>query len=230
MEIRIESEKTHSECSTEGMETKKLVASPMHLQDILDNHSDLDATSEKTIDLIYKGALWLSFSGITVEQAVKMTSADIDIKRRIALTDIKAHHLYNESIDVLGLLCKMNAFTYNHPLYKTKRKRYDGEEILRGFVKITPYYFMQNLSFHFNEHKEYWLTYNSVYMSGMFYRTYQKECIDGCIDLTELISTDLIRRKLTDKTVNVDPIRRYTLQRYRFYLKEYQKWKDIFKL
>lgn len=210
----------------------KMVSSPSHLKEVLDNKQLFTPTSEKTVDIVLKGALWLAFSGVELQEAVNLTSENVLFKLCIIYTKHGLHPIYPEATKELLVLCKDEKFNYHHPLYSIYRDRHKGEEILRGFNKLSAHYIQQQLASKFCDDQPYEFTYNSIYLSGEFYRMYQKESCGMPINFIDLINKDIIKRLmlpdgLQKKSVS---IRRFINNKHRDYLRDYNRWKETFNL
>lgn len=212
--------------------SNKMVSSPSHLKEILDDESLFRPTSEKTVDVIHKGVLWLAFSGIELNDAIKLTSENIFFKHNLIYTKMGLHPIYQESINELEILCKNKVFNYHHPLYSTVRDRYDGEEILRGFSKSNTHYIQQDIAHRFCQGQPYEFTYKSIYLSGEFYRMYQKELYGMPVNFIDLISKDLIKRSMLSDGLQAKsiPERKFINNKHKEYLRDYIRWKEVFNL
>lgn len=158
---------------------KRYVKSPGALQQYLDIVvPDLES---KQSDRLFRGVMWLAYSGILMEKADKVRCSDVDIDNRRIRFEGENYPLYEESIPVMRFLATSDTILYDHGNYKIERKRVEGDTLLRG-IRGTPdaKWFMSE----FNRRAakkvkdgetNIRLNYYTVLNSGRFYREWHLE-------------------------------------------------------
>lgn len=227
------------------------VSSPEHLQRVLDDI--MDPESEETVDLIYRGFCWLTYGGMPHECIYTATAQDVDFARmqvRYRLPSIEDDtveierfaRLYRESLVSIGAAATLSSFIYRHPLYEpSRRERYPGDELLRGF-KAPPgantldvLINRRNASALKEGRTDVRISYQRLRLSGVFYRTYEIERKTGQILFEDEISSTLIRLDSTNENGSGSAssqkyIKTRQAQIRNSYYDDYLMWKKVFSL
>lgn len=172
-----------------------MVGSPSHLKEVLDEVCN--PPSEHFVNVIYRGALWLAFMGISEEQAVQIKTADVDLFHKTVTVDGNSYLMFYESFEDFEVLCNNTSFVYDISKNGKKKetKRSDGDLLLRGIPlgrqanpqNLTPKKMARNLSLKINNQfraqrelgkTNYSLSYWYVWVSGKYYRRYEQEKYD----------------------------------------------------
>lgn len=178
------------------------VASPQHLRYALDAafpHPELNE-----IEYIYRSFLWLGFMGFQASEAIRVTKDDVHFQDcRIIFVELGedgtakeySHLIYTEAMQDIRMAVQLTEFREPRGKNGIIKQRAHGDEILRGkvgqnsledAVDIT---FRPTISRAFREALDRYtsagnevpaqlslkLTFKHVYMSGIFYRTYERE-------------------------------------------------------
>lgn len=106
-----------------------MFASPRHLQEFLDKI--FPPVSEHTLDCIYRGAVWLLYGGMTLEQARSVTVHDVGLTHMLVCGQ---YEIYREAVEVFQFLStssKIRGVVKGKPS-KNMRDRVPGDILLRG--------------------------------------------------------------------------------------------------
>lgn len=156
------------------------ILNPVHLQRCLDEV--FDPESERTVDNTYRCYFWLAYGGLPAERAVEITAGDVDLDNlEITKVDSTAI-LYRQGVDAVRNCIKLTQFRYKHPNYDAVwRDRVPGKQILRGIRgECTLYGIRMRVSKKIGSanasgQTKSRLSYQHVWMSGVFYRIFEQE-------------------------------------------------------
>lgn len=212
---------------------RKMVSGPGHLQNCLDYY--FDPENYETIDNIYRCYLWLSFSGVEIEDLQVITAENINLAERTIKIQDSSYEIYKESIPCLKNCMQLDYFMYHHPGYNeefVERKRMPGKLLLRGIKSVmNESKFRTSLSIKMGEAKDPnvpRLTTKSVYMSGIFYRQYEIDRALGSMgafqgDMCDMFYDSIVnkrhRKKMSEETNRHEAW---------VYYNNYEKWKLSF--
>lgn len=172
---------------------------------------------------IYRCYFWLAFSGVREEDSIKISSKNIDPTHRVINFNDTFHPVYKESVEVFKNCMELNSFLYEHPGYPSRwRERAPGNTLLRGFKPITSTNYLRVEALRVQSRKQTKLSYRSIWLSGVFYRTYVDELSGITPDFVDVAKTCLIG----DDDMSIQKVQRRAGE----YLKDYNKWKFIFNL
>jgi hypothetical protein len=209
----------------EGRLRSSMVASPKHLQLILDEV--FEKPERESQDCVYRALLWMAFAGVPRDQAALVTVDEVDFE------NMQIHHGGKDyEIPVAGLkafrkLCALDYLMYIHynPDYENKRLRVQGNQLLRGYgessldiVKICA-----DMSRRFSQTK--WtLIYENVLICGLFYEKFELERIGQEVDFIEESEQRL--NEMTESSEAALVVNRYSIRgRYR---NRYKQWKSLY--
>lgn len=218
----------------------QMVSSPLHLKSKLDDV--FDPPELNTIDCIYRVFLWMAFSGLTDEEASTVTSQEVNFQLLYIEHGGHKYEIYKESIQEFFNACNSTELLFEHANYQSVRSRSDGDKIMRGFrssdVKIKTIRPMIVRKFNQYSHDEegnkikdgYKLSYQRLYLSGVFYRAYVRERAGIPVNFSGLIALEM------DKS---EKEHGYTLNKNRTlpkiantiakgYIEDYERWKNAF--
>ncbi len=218
----------------------QMVASPLHLKTVMDKTSPdskngFDTPDKGTVDITYRVFLWMAFAGLQDRDAVLVTNSDVDFQSMCIRFDGKQYDIYRESIEDFRQACTLTSFLYEHPSYTCYRDRAPGDIIMRGFrsssvdvLTVRPY-----INKHFDSRSVGKISYKSVYLSGIFYRAYEKERAGLSVSFQGL-ARERIERKaktgsgyVTSKTSTLNSIANGLEKDY---MTDYARWKCAFAL
>ena len=212
---------------------RQTVASPLHLQKYL---SDIFAPeSDHSTDNIYRCYYWLAYGGVPEEDILKIKCSDVDLGNMVVHYNDTEIPIYREAIAAFKNCAELEQFVYNHPNYtKTVWKdRVDGDTLLRG-IRANPsvYSIRVETSKRAKIHEEKTalrLSYFRVWISGIFYRIYERELIGEDPDFSAVADA-----KMKGKTYKLDSGRNTREAKKRKiindYKEDYQRWKLAFKI
>lgn len=203
-----------------------MVCSPTQLQKYLDKV--FAPEKDLTVDNTNRALFWLAFSGIRECDADKITSKNVDLENMVIRYNKREYPIYRESL--------LMDFVYKHPNYPDKESymaRVAGSSILRGVrdgttvtSKIT------NISARIRRLRDSGvdmikMSYNRIYMSGIFYRVYELERAGIDPDFSKAV--DLYMEGREYKVYKVRDIKKLKISdTKRNYLKGYERWKLAF--
>lgn len=223
--------------NTIGLEKIKqqTVSSPAHLENYL--NEICEPVDEKTTDNIYRCFYWLAYAGVSEEDILNIRCEDVDfLKMVIRYNDIEVP-IYREAVPAFKNCVELTQFVYKHPNYSTKvwKDRALGDTVVRG-VRAKPSLkaMRVELSRRSKEKRdegktELKLSYYRVWLSGVFFRTYEKELMGIEPDFKSVVLQQSGNRiyKL-DSGRNTQEAKHKQLAHD--YLEDYQRWKLAFKI
>lgn len=187
----------------------------------------------KTTDNLTRAFFWLAFSGIDREDVERITIHDVDINRMCIHIDRDDYPIYSQAVPALRNCVEQKDFLLIHPNYKTPEEswleRVDGDLLLRGSkgsvaIKSIVTDASRKCSKALSEGRiKKKLSYRRVWMSGYFYRVYERERM-GFEPTFEGLSLKLARKKnlKTDKNHSFQSrVNKINKQ----YLTDYYRWK-----
>lgn len=212
----------------------QMVSSPLHLQRYLDEL--FDPESEETIDNIYRCYFWMAYGGIDEEDTILVKKGDINFEQMtIAYKDTNIP-IYREAIPAFRNAVLLTDFLYKHPNYtKTiRRDRVIGDTVMRGIKAETKTFTMRvtiskrNIKAVEDGKTDLQLSFYRIKMSGLFFRTYERERAGIPVDFSEAAMRAMAgkeysikgRIKLEHKQNRIE----------RDYMEDYQRWKLAFSI
>ena len=143
--------------------------------------------------------------------------------------------IYRESIPALRNCIDLSSFVYKHPLYTAEKeiKRSEGDILLRGTrdafsVKVMRTTLSKKSKQALDDGKTTQkLSYYRVWLSGLFFRMYEREKVGIPVDFTEAAIKFMEGKeyKLEKGCKNIAIKRRQVAKDY---LEDYQRWKLAF--
>ena len=224
--------------NTTGFETEKMrqqtVTSPLHLQMCL--NQIFEPEYEETSDNIYRCFCWLAYAGVEENDILNIRTSDVDFLNMVVKYKGEEFPIYRESIPTFKNCVNLVYFQYKHPNYSAKtifRARVGGDILIRG-IKSTPTILSMRVILsrrykkYLNNHEVGMkLSYSRIWISGLFYRMYERERAGLPVDFSEAAS-----RFMEGRTYKLESGRN-TLESYqrrvaREYLLDYEYWKSTF--
>lgn len=170
------------------------LSGPSHLQTILD--TIYSPVSDATSDNLLRGYCWLAYFGMSDKEIVDITSKDVDLKTFLIYHGGDVFPICKEAIPCMRVLKELSAFRYYHPGYDSDfiwRPRMDGQKLLRGIRSAEPsvMHFRSQLSTAVNAafkagKIDVKISHYRIWLSGEFYRMYQRERMGQEIDFSHL--------------------------------------------
>lgn len=235
---------------------EQMVSSPLHLKNILDGADSakkavnddnkkvkkyyFDKAEMETVDITYRVFIWMAFAGLRDKDAVRVTSDCVDLKRLKINFEGESYELYKECIDDFEAACNLKDFTFCHGNYTTRRPRAEGDAIARGFISpiadigtLRPLInkrFANRVAEKKDGKQKSVLSYNRIYMSGVFYRAFESECAGLPVDFSKEVAFLMQKKEqegeqYTTKTRTLKSIANKFEREYR---EDYEKWKCAF--
>lgn len=215
---------------------ERMVPNPMYLQIYLDDMYDPE--SEETIDNMYRCYHWLAFMGVKEEDILSIKCSDVDFENMVVRYGDEELPIYREAMKSIKNCAKLMCFKYKHPNYQggwIYRNRYDGDMLIRG-IRAKPS--LQTLHVEISRKAKAKfedgkisarLSFYRLWLSGLFYRTYESECRGIKVDFMSAAVgyTDGRVYKLDKSFATVKSI---TSKISRDYMEDYKRWKEAFNL
>lgn len=220
---------------TVGLEKVKhqTVASPLHLQRYLD--SICEPESEETTDNIYRCFYWLAYGGVTEEDILSIKCSDVDLNNMVVRYNDTEVPIYREALPAFKNCVKLTQFVYKHPNYVklVYKDRADGDTLVRGIrsapsIKAMRVELSRRSKAKMDEGKtDLKLSYFRVWISGLFYRMYERERAGMPVDFSAAAAQFMEGKTYKlDKGRNTPEAKKRQLTRD--YLEDYERWKLAF--
>lgn len=222
---------------------RQTVSSPVHLENYL--NSICEPTDRKTTDNIYRCYYWLAYAGVKEEDILKVKCSDVDFSRMVVKYGDTEVPIYREAVPAFKNCVELTQFVYNHPNYSSDvwKDRVPGDTVVRGLraqssSKVRDQYSSiksmraelsrRSKSKRDDGHTSLKLSYYRVWISGVFYRTYENEQMGIEPDFSIVVS-----QHVEGKTYKLDSGRNTQAAKKRQlahdYLEDYQRWKLAYK-
>lgn len=202
-----------------------MVSSPAHLEKIL--NMCFTPLSSETIDCLYRCYFWMAFSGLPEEEVVKVAVNEINLSTNTIEHNGESYPIDPEAVPAFRMGCEAEQFLFIHPKYQTYRKRFDGPYLMRGVRNARmSLKSLQNVKNIHMAKKKIALTYDSISLSGMFYRAYMMEK-DGHTVNFDTYSVEYALQSIQNRNSKRDL---ETISRQVRYLisRDYANWKMAF--
>lgn len=232
-----------------------MVASPAHLKSSID--AAFPNPSENSIEYIYRASLWLAFIGFKEEEAAKILADDVHLNQmEITPQGFKEpFQIFAEARQDLFQAKTLQTFREPRGRKGVDKQRAVGDVLLRGKVteKTMEEYLTTTVRQTVNrafkkaikerdeakaqgkqrfENISLFLSYDRIYLSGVFYRAYEHERIgfDPIADFGALVELELSRKIAEGKyTISSNrtkgKIRNVLMKKY---IDNYALWKCAF--
>lgn len=204
---------------------RTMIASPMHLQIILDKC--FAPVESETADCLYRCYLWMAFSGVKDHDALEVKVSDIHLEDLTIQYNNVVRELYRESLSAFRMACEATDFVYVHPRYTTRRNRFPGDKLIRGIksdgIKMTTIRSTLQKAFDANQIET---SYSKIYLSGIFYKAYEAERCGFGVNFDDVIVENMAS---TDRVYhgNYTPKKVANLL-LRDLKGDYERWKQAF--
>lgn len=216
---------------------KQMVSSPFHLQQYLD--CVFEQESEETIDNLHRCCLWMAFAGFRIDDVVQVKSADVDFANMVIHYKETDYPLYRESLPAFHNAAELESFLYYHPNYTKpiRRDRVESDMLMRGIKADTKIMtaratLSRRAGAAVKEGKtEQQLSFYRVWMSGLFFRMYERERAGVPVDFSEAAVEYLSSKGVYAAAPNSVDEKRLARKQYlvaREYMDDYQRWKLAF--
>ena len=211
------------------------VKDPVDLQRFLD--VSFDDERIQTSDCLVRVYLWLAFSGMEDDEAIEVTTDDINIKDMCVTYNGREYELYDESLNAIRA-CLRPTFNRYGRNNLTPRERVASKKLLRGIrsdanmSQIRNVLVRGNKAAFDNKKTEKRLSYFRVWLSGVFYRMYLWEQSGNVVDFTDVAESHMSHGESQNLYSFKKPEeRRYKLRQLkRNFSIDYERWKESYDL
>lgn len=212
---------------------RQTVANPLHLQSYL--NSICEPESEKTTDNIYRCFYWLAYSGVAEEDILNIKCSDVDLSNMVVRYKGIEVPIYREALPAFNNCVNLTQFVYKHPNYDklVYKDRAEGDTLIRGIrsapsLKAMRVELSRRSKVKIDEGKtDLKMSYFRVWISGLFYRMYERERAGMPVDFSASAS-----EFMEGKTYKLDTGRNTQeakkRQLVKDYLEDYERWKLAF--
>ncbi len=207
---------------------KRMLANPQHMLKLLNER--FDDTSEGTIHIIYRAYLWMAYFGMFEDQAIDVKTSDVSLSRLIIKTGGEEFEICREAIPDFEWLVEKDHFNYKHPKYKNVivRERVPGDTLLRGVHgQTTIKSFRARIGVRLNAlpDEDNPPTISSIRLSGLYYRTLQREQIG-----MQPSFRPIVRRIIMHRNGGAEPMQHNLVAQARDMARDYELWKEAFRV
>lgn len=209
---------------------QQTVANPLHLQKYLDSICEPEA--EKTVDNSYRCFYWLAYSGITENNILNIRCKDVDIASMVVHCNNEEYPIYREALPAFKNCVELSHFVFKHPNYSKPiyKPRAEGDILVRGVgsepsTKIIKIELSRRSKTKTAEGKtDLKLSYFRIWISGLFYRTYENERAGIKPDFSEAVALSMRGKtyKLESGRNTIDAKKR---QLAKDFIEDYERWK-----
>lgn len=221
---------------------RQMVANPQHLQRYLNCICDVE--TEETVDCVYRCFYWLAYSGMEEDDVLNVKSSDVDFTDMVIRYGEKEYPIYREALHAFKNCVNLTQFRYKHPNYAPDKvvfkERAVGDILLRGIgesksikaFRVDMSRRAKNPRFKptiEDKSLDLKLSFYRVWLSGLFYRTYEAERAGMPADF--LVAAEEF---MEGKTYKLDSGRNLIGAKQRQlasdYLEDYNRWKDAYSI
>lgn len=221
---------------------RQTVANPQHLQRYLNCICDVE--SEETVGCIYRCYYWLAYGEMKEEDVLDVVASDVDLQDMVVRHGGSEYPIYREAIPAFKNCVNLTQFRYKHSNYSSDKivfkERASGNMLLRGIsetksikaIRVDMSRRAKNLKFRsakdMNDSSlDLKLSFYRVWLSGLFYRTYEAERAGMPVDF--LAASEQF---MEGKTYKLDSGRNLIGAKKRQlandYLEDYNRWKEAY--
>ena len=215
------------------MMRERTVVNPLHLQRYLD--AVYDSEDRKGADNAYRCYHWLAYGGVREEDIVTIKDSDVDLSSMVVNYKDTEIPIYREAIPAFKNCITLTGFTYNHPNYGTPlvKPRASGNILLRGISSPTPSTMtlrveVSRTSKEGEGKTSLRLSYNRLWLSGVFYRMYEREMLGEEVNFKPIVAYHIEGKEY--KISKNNPIQKKKRKLEREYAGDYARWKLAYKL
>lgn len=212
----------------------QMVASPLHLQRCLDDI--FDGEEIESIDNIYRCYYWMAYGGIEEDETVLVQASEVSFPEQCIKHGNISAPIYREALPAFHNAVELASFLYEHPHYlkPIRRDRIPGNTILRGIKADTKIMTIRSVLSRRTADAvqqgktEVKLSFQRVWLSGVFYRMYERERAGITPDFSDIASG--ATRGKTYKVTGRITVEHLKKQKARDYMEDYQRWKLAFSI
>jgi len=217
-----------------GKIRQQTVSSPLHLQKYLNEICEPE--DEQTVDNIYRCYYWLAYAGIYEDDILNIRCDDVDFSRMVIKYNGIEVPIYREAVLSIKNCIELTQFVYKHPNYSANvyKDRVPGDTLIRGIRSQLSIKSMRvELSRRSKRMRdsgatELKLSHFRVWISGLFYRTYELELMGVKPDFKAIVSQQKDGKVYKLGSRNTQEYKKKQLAHD--FLNDYQRWKLAFKI
>lgn len=212
---------------------RQMVSSPLHLQQYLD--AVFKKEEKQMLDNLYRCYYWMAYGGVRDQDILSVKVSDVDFNKMCIRYRDTSVPIYREALPAFHNAVELKGFLYEHPNYDPIwRDRAPGDTLIRGYHAITQIKYLRSNMSHLSADAiqrgktDLHLSFNRVWMSGLFYRMYERERAGLTVDFTG-VAEELMSGKdyvIKGRTT----IEHRQKQRGRDIMEDYQRWKLAFSI
>ncbi len=199
-----------------------MISSPEHLASVF--KYNFDPIWMRTIDCLYRCFWWMAFAGVPSKYATSILKSEVNTKTRKIRHKGEVYIIPDAAIAVFDIAVEADAFNYTHPLYikAVKRERVKSSYLMSGFRNTQMgFRYADKLCRMLTKEKGFYLTYERIYLSGVFYRVLQAEQEGTKPDFRWLAEEQLEEK---NQPYNEEALK----LKIRNLKNKYKKWKRVF--
>ena len=210
---------------------RSMVSGPKHLSQVLG--SVLHDPSEQSTDDITASYLWLSFSGFMEEDMLSLTDHDIDFDTMTITYCDDTYPVYEEAKPSLFNCATLTSFYSISSRRRINTPRASGDQLLRGIagpasIQKLRVMLVKKVAAARNNNSVPSLSAAKVWLSGVFYRIYERELAGVPADFAlESVSNDIKRRIETTSGNKTKASIKHSIKQYK---DDYYSWRRAFGL
>lgn len=212
----------------------QMVSSPFHLQQYLD--AVFSKEEDEMLDNLYRCYYWMAYGGIQDDDVLSVKVSDVNFTEMCIQYGDTSAPIYREALPAFHNAVELTSFLYRHPNYAKpiRRDRIPGDTLIRGYRAITQTSNLRSNMSHLSADAikqgktELQLSFYRVWMSGLFYRMYERERAGMPVDFTGVAAALMAGKTYVIK--GRTKIEHRQRQRGRDYMEDYQRWKLAFSI
>lgn len=202
----------------------RTVRSPLHMQRFLDTVFAPDEM--RTHDCVYRCMLWMAYGGLPDRFVTEVQTQDVDFSHMLVCHAGYEVPIYREASVAFHACAEFSDFRLTRGDVERFRPRYESRQLLRGFQSDATIEQLRTESIRKITaaikagRTDIKLSYSRAYLSGLFYRAYEKEMAgiqpDFAAEALEMLDPE--NRGAQDKVTRT----------IRYLRKDYELWKSTF--
>lgn len=232
------------EVDTSDKARQSFVKSPEHLLSIL--NFVFSSADDNTVEYIYRAYLWLAYIGLTENEAAHVMDYDVDLVHRFIRLGDDELPIYQEAVHDIRFACEAKSFldcknyqkrvidrAYGHEILRTKVSKKTVEEALKTTFRQTVSRQLSNAVKRADDSADkpdplsLSLSYNRVFLSGLFYTEYMYEISGSQPAFHSAVDKVYGSKEYRHSEFNMRKRKRAMRLGY---MKDYESWKRAFDL
>lgn len=208
------------------------IPNPAELQEYL--NSIFEPENHRKIDNTFRCFYWLAYAGMREDDIYAVRSSDVDFVHMVVKFYDYEYPVYEEALPAMMNCVVLTAFssTSSQCADDMIMPRGEGDILIRGTKPSASKWTLRPLLSRVSSkavndgNTRLKLSYNRVWLSGLFYRMYQREC-SGFKASFASVALEYLQEKYKndpDKIITKTEIN----QKSKMYLSDYKRWKKAF--